>query len=1061
MAIRFKNVFQTEGGQYFTLHIHDTDHTGNVVEVNTAPPGFILTYAGGENVFHPVIPSSCTVPLYIENATDEAFLNDLTTSDEGRFRITIRKGNSDTAPLWWVGVMTLDNITIPDDSFPYQVEIKAVDGLQLLSRIPYDNQAGPYDIKSVLLYVLNEIGTADLFVTDGADDVAMIALTDIQPDESTFFDPLGAVKLKPALWDPVAQVYQFDADCETVLTQIMRTYNMRCYMSAGKFWIDSIGKPLNSVATYAHSQFLWDGSVSTTTVPRLGVLNVNSASGGLKRLTGWNSQFLTPVKAVERPLNYGEGTIISNELVGGAAIVTSGATTGTSVVSYTFASENDFPVGSTFSMRGRVVIDADYLEITSNRTGRIKVSIMLKVGAYYLKRSIALHPTESQTVAADEFNSTPTADESVLVWEDPDGFEWNTTASNRVQFGSDILNYNRPVPNFSTGQDDRTTVQIDFTTPPLPAQASGNIELSFIGVGFNGNGGDMSQAKKDVTFMDIVAALNSGEGFNGNSVIYSAEIDNNATETRIEDPVIYGSQLVFTNDYYFNPAELYNVNGSLPDWKSTLTPTAAGVHSICVQDQLQYFSKPRRIWSGTVYGPLNQGMMEFHQWFFDYTHLKGFMLVSMTMRAEPNLYEVELHEIGKDGAPTSSVRKPGPGKVTPVLESYDALTKRTERGIRSAAGGIADLNTEVANITRTTDATGGLSSVELSHLGDVKISSPQNGHVLEYVTAAGRWANTAPSGGGSDNSLSETNQTIDEGVTRDIVLDGAVSNNTYFRIVDGSGNIIFSIQNYGTILNIIEYYGLIAYRSTPTAPGSIAVYEPYASGVNFVQIKSPTLSSDVILTLPDSTGSDGDVLTSNGSGVMTWEAPASGGSGYTGPIPLANISGRYMWSSADDGERVMTGSTAYGPFNFYSHTNEPTNTTIRTYSAAHVIGTTSGTMPAYYIAAFGVRIPTTDKKVRVDYAWRLQNAPNGSTWGMSLWGVATPASDTNSYQNFVLRGVSSDEAGTTSSTTLVTGSFTTTAAINGGYIAPMLENRSGSLTTTTYIYAQFAMYLID
>jgi hypothetical protein len=390
----------------------------------------------------------------------------------------------------------------------------------------------------------------------------------------------------------------------------------------------------------------------------------------------------------------------------------------------------------------------------------------------------------------------------------------------------------------------------------------------------------------------------------------------------------------------------------------------------------------------------------------------------------------------------------------------DAIQEQISRGSRDRSNigdTVADIETDVANITRTTDSSGGISTILLQYLGDVKISGPTNGQVLEYNTAAGRWANVTPSSG-TDNSLSEQNQTIAQGVTRDIVLDGSVSNNTYFRITDGSSNLIFSIQNYGTVLNIIEYYGLIAYRSTATAQGSIALYEPAASGTNFIRLQAPALGSDITLTLPNSTGASGQVLTTNGSGSLTWETPSAGGAAV---LPLANISGRWMWSSADDGERVLTGNTAYGPFNFYSHTSEPSSSTIRIYSAGHVIGTTTGTMPAYYITAFGVHVPTTDKKIRVEYSFRVQNAPNGSTWGMSLWGVATPATGSSANQTFTLRGVSSSDTATTSSTVFYTGTFTTTSAINGGYVLPMMENRSGSLTSTTYMYGQMQINLVD
>jgi len=869
MAIRFRNIFRGENGQYWTVHIHDTEHSGDYTEYESAPPGFTLQYAGGEDIYHPIIPSTCTVPMYIQDSTGDTFLSDLATSDEGRFRITIRKGNGDNTALYWVGIITLDNITIEDAPHPHVVELKAVDGLQLLSRIPYDFQTGPFDILNVMVYCLKQIGTDDLWVTDGVEQYAIRYLNDIAADESTYDDAFNDVRLKPALWDPVAQAYDYNLDCETVLTQCARMYNNRVYLSDGRFWIDPVSKWIAGYSSHAHQDVQWDlDQQGTGGLNRFTVLPVDLAANQLVRLAGWSSQFITPVREIQRPLNYGEGTIISNENVGGVLIYPIGASSGDTLASYTFSSDNDVPVNSTFNIRGQVQIDADYLNITSNRTGRLRFAITLQVGDYYCRRFLNPHGLEVITVAGDTFNNLPEEDEECFIWEDPTNKFWDQSSSSRIQYGSDVINYNLELPNYATGQDDQTTIALDITTPPMPAQTGGDIQITFQCVLYDGDGTDATTAKKNATAVDVVFALTAGEGYNGSSVIYKSEIDNGASEIRVEDPVLFGSQLVFTGESYFNPAELYNVNGPLPDWVSGLTTTAADLHTVCVVDQLRYFNKPRRIWSGTVHAQ-SATLEMFHQ-VYDYTWLKYFMPVSMTFHADTAMYDVELHEIGQEGAPTSSVVKPGPGKPIPVLQSVDAINKRFERGIRSNAGTISDVVIDVEAINRTTDSSGGLSSVQLKYLGDVKISGPTNGQVLEYNSTAQRWANVTPTGG-TDNSLSEADQTLNAGVTRKIILDGSAANLTYFKIVDANDAAVFSITNYGTILNIVEYFGLIAYRSTSTVKGSFALYEAAANGTNFIQLVAPdSVTANRVFTLPGDYGSSGDVLQSNGAGVMSW-----------------------------------------------------------------------------------------------------------------------------------------------------------------------------------------------
>ena len=63
---------------------------------------------------------------------------------------------------------------------------------------------------------------------------------------------------------------------------------------------------------------------------------------------------------------------------------------------------------------------------------------------------------------------------------------------------------------------------------------------------------------------------------------------------------------------------------------------------------------------------------------------------------------------------------------------------------------------------------------------------------------------------------------------------------------------------------------------TSTVGGKVTFYEGTNNGVNFVQLKAPnTLAGDLTLTLPAADGSNGHILTTNGSGVLSFASPAS------------------------------------------------------------------------------------------------------------------------------------------------------------------------------------------
>ena len=120
-----------------------------------------------------------------------------------------------------------------------------------------------------------------------------------------------------------------------------------------------------------------------------------------------------------------------------------------------------------------------------------------------------------------------------------------------------------------------------------------------------------------------------------------------------------------------------------------------------------------------------------------------------------------------------------------------------------------------------------------------------------------------------------------------------------------------------------------------------------------------------------------------------------------------------------------------------------------------------GLCAQFYITAFGVPLGVDTKKVRVDFNFRVQNAPSGTTWGLSIWGANTPANGTTTSSTFTLRAVSSDISTTsTNSTAFYSGTVTSTGVIANDYILPMFENRSGSLNSTTYIYGQISIYLV-
>jgi hypothetical protein len=89
-----------------------------------------------------------------------------------------------------------------------------------------------------------------------------------------------------------------------------------------------------------------------------------------------------------------------------------------------------------------------------------------------------------------------------------------------------------------------------------------------------------------------------------------------------------------------------------------------------------------------------------------------------------------------------------------------------------------------------------------------------------------------------------------------------------FLKTDGAGNLSFDSLSFSTPLAVI---------GNATAGSEIRLPEDTDNGSNYVALKAPdTLSADLTLTLPSADGSSGQVLQTNGSGVLSFASPSGG-----------------------------------------------------------------------------------------------------------------------------------------------------------------------------------------
>jgi hypothetical protein len=138
---------------------------------------------------------------------------------------------------------------------------------------------------------------------------------------------------------------------------------------------------------------------------------------------------------------------------------------------------------------------------------------------------------------------------------------------------------------------------------------------------------------------------------------------------------------------------------------------------------------------------------------------------------------------------------------------------------------------------------------------------------------------------GPDNSLptDPADLLIRSNGNVDVVLDyDDNESGQAFRVKDGDNNIMFSVDEDG----------ISVANGTSSTGAVIRLGEATANGTNYVGIQAPaSLAANVTYTLPTADGTSGQLLSTNGSGTLSWATASGGGgspAGSTGQIQYNN-----------------------------------------------------------------------------------------------------------------------------------------------------------------------------
>ena len=264
--------FRSSHGNFYLIEIWDNEYTGtNPDQFNVTGDGFQLNYSGEtDNIYSPIIGSSVSFGMYVENSATNAFLSNIKQYQQDRYFVKIWKGEFDgeDANTWynttkvsdnglvmsfstdeeqvvyldfhWGGYIVQDIIEVEDVSQPYVLNIQATDGISKLADTPCGTSFFRQSTNQ-FINALEQVGVLGIYESEHP---VLAVVSNWWAEEMTYNannNPLDETWVDFHAFDTIDEQGNYtNKNWFEILSQICTIFGLRFYYSKGQYRLEQL-----------------------------------------------------------------------------------------------------------------------------------------------------------------------------------------------------------------------------------------------------------------------------------------------------------------------------------------------------------------------------------------------------------------------------------------------------------------------------------------------------------------------------------------------------------------------------------------------------------------------------------------------------------------------------------------------------------------------------------------------------------------------------------------------------------------------------------------------------